>query len=186
MDSLPEDKTSVMETLFKWAAPELLQRQRLQADQKGQVTKNKNQSEAKEKEFIQKENELQEQIKWYKQELEKFLDLNNSEIYKAGQWLLSVLSKTGKDRQKSLLEKGLVHKDDYNEAVSGLRSTVSEQRQVSREMTDDAKKTIRELEYKNDELRRQLALIQDYITNNQSSKNWQEIKRYIGDNSAKQ
>lgn len=183
IDSLPEEKTSAMEILLKWAGPELFTRQRLQRGQKIQVTKNKNQFQVKEKEFIQKENELKGQIEGYKQELETFLDLKNSEIYKAGLWLLSVLSKTGKERQESLLSKNLVHKEDYNESVSGLISTVEEQQQIAHHQSSEAINIIQELEKKNDNLRRQLTLVQDYIINNQGAKTWQEIQRYIKDDS---
>ncbi len=52
---------------------------------------------------------------------------NNSEIVKAGKWLLTSLSKVGKERKESLLVKGLVHKDDYNDTVTDLKETIEKQ-----------------------------------------------------------
>lgn len=49
--------------------------------------------------------------------LKQFIDPKNSELYKAGQWLANALSKVGQDRKQSLLEKNVVHKDDYNALV---------------------------------------------------------------------
>lgn len=58
--------------------------------------------------------------------LKQFIDPKNSEIYKAGQWLVDSLSKVGQARKQILLEKDLVHKNDYNnlaeEAAQALDS----------------------------------------------------------------
>lgn len=61
--------------------------------------------------------------------LKQFIDPKNSELYKAGQWLTNALSKVGQDRKQSLLEKELVHKNDYNHAVTDLKDTIEEQQQ---------------------------------------------------------
>lgn len=49
--------------------------------------------------------------------LKQFLDITHSEIYQTGQWLVTALSKVGQTRKQSLLQKNLVHKDDYNALV---------------------------------------------------------------------
>ena len=49
--------------------------------------------------------------------LKQFLDIKNSEIYQTGQWLVNTLAKVSQTRKQSLLEKDLVHKDDYNKLV---------------------------------------------------------------------
>ena len=59
------------------------------------------------------------------EKLEAFLDPNNSEIISAGKWLLNALSKEGLARREALLEKDLVHKEDYNATTSGLLYTIS-------------------------------------------------------------
>ncbi len=56
--------------------------------------------------------------------LKQFLDPKNSEIYKAGYWLINTLLKVGQDRKRSLLEKDLVHKNDYNDTINDLRDKI--------------------------------------------------------------
>ncbi len=111
--------------------------------------------------------------------LKEFMNLNNSEIYQAGKWLLNSLSKAGQDRKNSLLQKDLVHKEDYNEGITGLREVVIEQKQGLKQQTDDASQQIQALESKIDSLRNQLNLIQKYIRNNYGSNNWKVIASYI-------
>ncbi|HBL12261.1 MAG TPA: hypothetical protein DD379_12795 [Cyanobacteria bacterium UBA11162] len=111
--------------------------------------------------------------------LKQFLDPKNSEIYKAGQWLVSALSKVGQDRKQSLLEKELVHKDDYNEAVTDLTDTIQTQKSGIIQQNSEAKTKIIELENRVDSLRWQLSVIQDYIINNHGAKQWQNIAKLI-------
>ena len=111
--------------------------------------------------------------------LKEFISLQNSEIVKAGQWLFNSLSKVGQERQKSLLEKDLVHKDDYNNTVTDLKDTVEEQQRGIKQQTNLASKTIQELENTNNSLRLQLSQIQDYIVNNHGYKTWSAITKYI-------
>ena len=115
--------------------------------------------------------------------LKEFVSLQNSEIVKAGQWLLNSLSKVGQERQKKLLEKDLVHKDDYNHAVIDLKDTVEEQKIGIKQQTNIASKTIQELEKINDSLRLQLSQIQDYIVNNYGHKTWSAITKYLQNSS---
>jgi hypothetical protein len=63
--------------------------------------------------------------------LKEFLSLKNSEIYKAGQWLVSCLSTNGMERRKNLLEKELVYEEVTNlaeklrtKALDGRKSTL--------------------------------------------------------------
>ena len=57
--------------------------------------------------------------------VKQFVDPKNSEIYKAGQWLVNALSDVGLNRQ-SLLEKNIVHKDDYNKLAEEAAQAMDE------------------------------------------------------------
>ncbi|WP_242032656.1 hypothetical protein [Oscillatoria sp. FACHB-1406] len=116
------------------------------------------------------------------EKLKQFIDVKNSEIYKAGQWLLNCLSRTGQDRKESLIKKKLVHKEDYNEAVVDLTDTVSEQKVKAQQQTLIAQRTIEDIQQTNDSLRKQLAFIQEYIENNYSHKDWKDVKKYLQKN----
>ena len=111
--------------------------------------------------------------------LKQFVDLKSSEIYKAGQWLTNALLKVGQDRKQSLLEKDLVHKNDYNQTVTDLTDTIKEQQQGIKQQTSEASTTIHDLEDTIDSLRKQLIFIQTYIINNYGTQNWQQIKKHI-------
>jgi uncharacterized protein Yka (UPF0111/DUF47 family) len=111
--------------------------------------------------------------------LKEFMDLKNSEIYQAGKWLLNALTLKGSERQRSLLKKDLVHKEDYNQGIAGLKDTVEEQQKGIEQQTLKASQTIKTLESKIDSLRRQLIFVQDYITNNYGKKDWNKIVSYI-------
>lgn len=115
--------------------------------------------------------------------LKEFMNLENSEIYQAGKWLLNSLSKAGQDRKNTLLQKDLVHKEDYNEGITGLREVVIEQKQGLKQQTDEASQQIKVLESKIDSLRHQLNFIQEYIRNNYGSKDWKVITSYLQKNS---
>lgn len=111
--------------------------------------------------------------------LKQLMDLRNSEVYKAGQWLFDTLSKVGQDRKQNLLEKDLVHKADYNQAVTDLKSTIKEQKQGINKLTSEAKDKIYNLENRVDSLQKQLKSIQRYITENYGSSNWHKIATHI-------
>jgi hypothetical protein len=111
--------------------------------------------------------------------LKQFIDLKNSEIYKAGHWLINALSKIGQDRKQSLLEKDLVHKNDYNEAVTDLKDTIKTQQEGIAGQSSKAQKNIKVLEDRVDSLKKQLNFIQNHITNNYGIKDWQNIAKYI-------
>ncbi|TAE54897.1 MAG: hypothetical protein EAZ76_07960 [Nostocales cyanobacterium] len=114
--------------------------------------------------------------------LKKFLNIENSELFKAGQWLLNSLSKTGVERKQSLLENNLVHKDDYNQAVSDLGDVINEQKYGLENNNNEAKQIIRSLENRIDTLLQQQRLIQEYIKNNQGISSWNNIQKYLQNN----
>ena len=100
------------------------------------------------------------------EKLEAFLDPNNSDIISAGKWLLNGFSKEGLARREALLEKGLVHKEDYNATTSGLLYTISTMKNSARESTQQSGEIIRSLETRIDTLQKQLYSIEKYIRNN--------------------
>jgi len=114
--------------------------------------------------------------------LKQFIDPQNSELYKAGQWLVNALSKVGQNQKQSLLEKDLVHKDDYNQAITDLKDTIVAQKQSIRQQTSEASAKIHDLENTVDSLRKQLILIQDYINNSYGLNDWRKITKHIQKN----
>jgi hypothetical protein len=111
--------------------------------------------------------------------LKEFINPDNSEIIKAGKWLFSALGKKGEERKEHLLEKDLVHKDNYNDTLEDLKDVNNELRQALKNQTEMARGTISLLEQKNDELRKQLENIEAYIINNSGINKWDEIKKYL-------
>ncbi|MGB3494298.1 MAG: hypothetical protein WBA57_16335 [Elainellaceae cyanobacterium] len=111
------------------------------------------------------------------EKLKAFLNPQHSEILNAGKWLLNALSKSGKDRKQVLLEQELVHKDDYNDTVQGMRHDVASIQESSQEAIEEAEIKILALEKRIDTLKKQLSKIQDYISFNYSKKEWQVIKK---------
>lgn len=114
--------------------------------------------------------------------LKQFIDPKNSEIYQAGQWLVNALSKVGSNRKQSLLEKDLVHKDDYNQAITDLKDTIDGQKQGIQQQTSEASTKLHDLENTVDSLRKQLVLLKDYITNNYGLNDWHKIAKHIQKN----
>lgn len=108
--------------------------------------------------------------------LQEFLNPERSELVKAGKWLVNALSKTGSDRKQTLLEKELVHKENYNETVSDMGETITTILTTGEEATEDAKNTISELEKRIDSLKGQLLKVQGYISNNYGPTHWIAIK----------
>lgn len=107
------------------------------------------------------------------------LDFENSEIWKLGQSIWNALQKKGKERSTELAQNGVVHKDDYNQAVTDLKSTIDEQKQGIQQQTSEASTTIHDLENTNDSLRKQLTFIQNYITDNYGLNNWHQISKSV-------
>ena len=114
--------------------------------------------------------------------LKEFINLKKSEIYQAGKWLLNALSKKGKERKDNLLEKDLVHKENYNQDVGDLIDVITELKQGSQQQKEQASQQIKALENKIDSLRKQLSFVQDYITNNYGIKDWKQIASYMKTN----
>jgi cell division protein FtsI/penicillin-binding protein 2 len=113
--------------------------------------------------------------------LKEFININNSEIYQAGQWLFNALAKKGKSRQEILLEKDLVYKEDYNTAIADQNETIEELDQGLNKQTKLAEKQIKILEERNDDLRQQLQDIKTYLINNYGIKTWNEIIKYFSE-----
>lgn len=99
----------------------------------------------------------------------------NSEFIKAGKWLFSALSMTGQERHKTLLDKDLVHKEEYNEAILEIKNTVVLHVDTAKKTKQEAEKIIQALEQKVDNLRRQLSQIKDYISSNHGGNEWKNI-----------
>ncbi len=114
--------------------------------------------------------------------LKEFMSLENSEIVKTGKWLLNALSKGDKERKENLLEKNLVHKDDYNASVEDLKDVISEQKVTSTQQTINATETIQILEKRISTLTKQQSLIKKYIINNYDSQVWKDIQWYFDKN----
>ena len=108
--------------------------------------------------------------------LKEFLSPEKSELLNAGKWLFNAFSKSGNERKQTLLEKDIVHKETYNEAVSDLRETIIAVESTNVEMTNEAKATIIELEKRIDNLRHQLIQIKNYISMNYGNDKWRQIK----------
>ena len=111
--------------------------------------------------------------------LKEFTDLKNSELYQAGKWLFNALSQNEKERKESLLEKNLVHKEDYNQDIAGIKDVVIVQKEGLEEQNNNATQKIKALENKIDILKGQLSFVQDYIINNYGRNRWKEVSSYI-------
>ena len=109
--------------------------------------------------------------------LKKFLNLEHSEVIQAGKWLINAISMTGQERKKTLLEKELVHKENYNEAVSDLRDTITTVVEIRERSTEVAQETIESLEKRIDTLKGQLSSIKQYISSNYGTDTWKIIKK---------
>ncbi|MDV3002490.1 MAG: hypothetical protein N5P05_004145 (plasmid) [Chroococcopsis gigantea SAG 12.99] len=109
--------------------------------------------------------------------LKHFLDPKNSEIYQVGQWLMGALSKKGKERQNELLEKDLVHKEDYNETIVNFQDAVNVQKDGNVRMANEARYKIDELEKSLNSKRQQLDAIKTYIVKNYGDGEWQKIEK---------
>ncbi|MEC4803172.1 MAG: hypothetical protein SAJ72_02825 [Jaaginema sp. PMC 1080.18] len=111
--------------------------------------------------------------------LKAFLNPENSEIVSAGKWLLNALSKNDEDRKNALLEKELVHKEDYNATASGLRETISAMSDDSQSVVQQSAENIQQLQNTIDTLRRQQSGIKQYILNNYGNSEWKHMSRYF-------
>ena len=84
---------------------------------------------------------------------------------------------TGQERKKTLLEKELVHKENYNEAVSDLRDTITTVVEIRERSTEVAQETIESLEKRIDTLKGQLSSIEQYVSSNYGTDKWKIIKK---------
>lgn len=92
-----------------------------------------------------------------RKKLEAFLDVENSEILAVGKWLLGAFSKKGHERQQHLLEKNLVHRDDHNDSVNGLRTTLHSMEEGAGESKGLYVKKVKILEDRIDTLKKALS-----------------------------
>lgn len=111
------------------------------------------------------------------EKLKAFLNPQHSEILSAGKWLINALSKSGSDRKQTLLEKELVHKEDYNGTVRGMQDSITEITEISEGAIADAAETISDLQERIDALRDQLSRVQQYIVFNYGQDTWRVIKQ---------
>jgi hypothetical protein len=109
--------------------------------------------------------------------LKYFIHLDNSEVIKAGKWLLNAVSLTGKDRSKTLIEKELVHKDSYNEMLLDTKDTIITLTESSKASTEKATEVIKSLQIRNDILRKEMSLLKEYVCNNYGIKEWKGIEK---------
>jgi hypothetical protein len=111
------------------------------------------------------------------EKLKAFLNPQHSEILSAGKWLLNALSQSGSDRKQTLLEKELVHKEDYNDTVQEMGDSITEIATTSKEALIEAEKKIVKLQKRIDTLRNQLSKIETYISSNYGPAKWKVIKK---------
>lgn len=111
-------------------------------------------------------------LKWWQGE-------KNSEMYQLGCWLSSALEKQGEERKMTLLEKNLVHKDDYNEAIRQLRNMIKRLESALQKQTDDAEYIIENLQEANDHFRNTLCRIKEYVIKNHGQEEWEKIEKYL-------
>lgn len=102
--------------------------------------------------------------------------IDNSEFLKAGKWLFNAISMTEKERNKTLIEKGLVHKEEYNRMVAETKDTVLTVFNAAKDSTEKAVNDIQKMQERIDSLRHQLSQVQSYISNNYGTKEWKNIK----------
>ena len=116
--------------------------------------------------------------------LRDFANPDNSEILKAGRWLMRSLSLTGSERQTALAERELVHQTDHDTAVSDLLGVAEEVQHELESIADEGQSKIESLESRNDRLRSQMQIAKDAIVRRYGRREWNDIKRLFGDEAA--
>jgi predicted RNase H-like nuclease (RuvC/YqgF family) len=149
----------------------------IQLDKKNESLNDENVNLRQEVSYWQ--DKFQELLQSFEHLRQDLFDFDKSEIYQLGKWLKDSLSKVGQERQQALLEKELVHKDNYNLAVSDLKNTIQEQQEGITQLKDHSSSVVESLEETNDKMRNQLDAIRSYIINNYGSRKWQEITQYF-------
>ena len=120
--------------------------------------------------------DIKQELTVTQKRLQAFLNPDNSEIVRAGRWLMDALALRGSDRKRTLLVKELVHKQDYNETVADMRDTIATIYGTSEEMAVEAEVTISELEKRIDTLKYQMSQVQTYISMNEGADKWRVIR----------
>ena len=114
---------------------------------------------------------------------ENLLKLENSEILAAGRWLWSAFSKRGHERQQHLLEKDLVHKEDYNDSVIGLQQAIHDIEEEIGKLTNTSgekmKKLGRRINTLRSILKAQQKTLESIIKEKYGDDDWDFIKNQL-------
>jgi hypothetical protein len=127
----------------------------------------------------QRTGEANQKLKETQAKLQQFLDIENSEILSAGKWLLHAIRLKGDERKQELLEKNLVHKDDYNEMNLVMGETIEK---LDRGNLIAQEKSIQNnfsSSEKIDNLLFQLSQIKKHIIDKHGIEEWQKIESKI-------
>ncbi|AIE74189.1 MULTISPECIES: hypothetical protein [unclassified Synechocystis] len=114
---------------------------------------------------------------------ENLLKLENSEILAAGKWLWSALSKRGHERQQHLLERDLVHRDDYNGSVTGLQRAIHDIEEEIEKLTNTSGEKVKKLGKRVNTLRSilkaQQKTLEDIIRERYGDDDWNFIQSQL-------
>lgn len=106
-------------------------------------------------------------------------DVEKSEILNFGKSIWSALQKRGEERFSELRSHDLVHKDDHNQVVTGLKEVIEEQNEVGIKQDLISSTTIHGLEKINDELRRQNQCFKKFAIDKYGVNSWKRIEAYV-------
>ncbi|MEM7760236.1 MAG: hypothetical protein AAF298_19225 [Cyanobacteria bacterium P01_A01_bin.40] len=107
--------------------------------------------------------------------LRDLLDIENSEIYRLGQWLKQALSKTGSERDQVLLEKELVHKEFYNNTVKKAQTESEIRDEDDREIESEYLKIVKSFTERVDYLREINEKSKKFIKDNHGDDAWNDL-----------
>ena len=114
--------------------------------------------------------ELEQENITLKQKIDNLLrdlfDIENSEIYRLGQWLRNSLSKTGTERDQALIKKDLVHKEFYNNTVSD---------EVDKQIEAEYLAKIKSFEERVDDLRKINEKSKKFIKDKHGDDTWKDL-----------
>ena len=115
---------------------------------------------AQQRQYTRSANQRTEEVGLELQEanrrLQEFMNLENSEIMRAGRWLIDAFSKRGEERRQVLEERELVHQSDHRAAVNDMGDAIIEMQDVSARNRDEYQHLVKTLEQRIDELKVQL------------------------------
>ncbi|MEM8718594.1 MAG: hypothetical protein AAGE84_04700 [Cyanobacteria bacterium P01_G01_bin.39] len=131
-----------------------------------------NSANIKVKELEQENTTLKQKIDNLLQEL---LDIDNSEIYRLGQWLKNSLSKTGTERDQGLIEKDLVHKEFYNTTVEEAEAESNRRDKEDKQIEAEYLVKIKSFEERVDYLREINKKSKKFIKDNHGDDTWNDL-----------